>query len=170
MLRKPGKSSVKLLFALGAAAILASACNSPGQMRTREAGQAATTPGTTPGLSLRVDLFPYALVGDTFPRDDAAADQRPDQRTGHDVGGPVRVVVHACEADQPGQGVGGRGDPELVRVGADHGGHGEGLRRVSGRKREVAATEGMEVERIRGRVGPRPSDDGLEGRRDDAAR
>src|SRR3954471_8455922 len=65
------------MVALGAASLFANACNSPGpsagQLRTDEAGQAATvapkgtTPGTTPGLSLRVDLFPYALVNDTFP-------------------------------------------------------------------------------------------------------
>src|SRR3954447_14470446 len=65
------------MVALGAASLFANACNSPGpsagQLRTDEAGQAATvapkgtTPGTTPGLFLRVDLFPYALVNDTFP-------------------------------------------------------------------------------------------------------
>jgi len=65
----------KLLSALGVAALCAAACNSPvspaGQpqtMRAQEAaGTALTTPGTTPGVSLRVDVFPYALVNDTFP-------------------------------------------------------------------------------------------------------
>jgi Bacterial pre-peptidase C-terminal domain len=65
---------MKLLSALGAAALCAAACNSPGssspagQMREHEAaGTEVTTAGTTPGLFLRVDVFPYALVNDTFP-------------------------------------------------------------------------------------------------------
>src|SRR3954471_24763720 len=65
------------MVALGAASLFGNACNSPGQSagqpRKGEAGQAVTaapsgtTPGTTAGLSLRVDTFPYALVNDTFP-------------------------------------------------------------------------------------------------------
>lgn len=47
------------------------ACNSrapaAGQLPTREASREATTAGTTAGLSLRIDLFPYALPGETFP-------------------------------------------------------------------------------------------------------
>jgi hypothetical protein len=64
---------IKQLFALGATvAVLANqACNSSappaGQSRTSEAGREVTTPGTVAGLSLRVDLFPYALPGETFP-------------------------------------------------------------------------------------------------------
>src|SRR6267378_920439 len=64
---------IKQLFALGATvAVLANqACNSSApsarQSRTSEAGQALTTAGTVAGLSLRVDLFPYALPGETFP-------------------------------------------------------------------------------------------------------
>jgi len=64
---------IKHLFALGATvALLANqACNSSApsarQSRTSEAGQALTTAGTVAGLSLRVDLFPYALPGETFP-------------------------------------------------------------------------------------------------------
>src|SRR6267143_6376265 len=64
---------IKHLFALGATvAVLANqACNSSApsarQSRTSEAGQALTTAGTVAGLSLRVDLFPYALPGETFP-------------------------------------------------------------------------------------------------------
>jgi hypothetical protein len=64
---------IKQLFALGATvAVLANqACNSStssaGQSRTSETGRALTTAGTVAGLSLRVDLFPYALPGDTFP-------------------------------------------------------------------------------------------------------
>src|SRR5712671_1400984 len=64
---------IKQLFALGATvAVLANqACNSSassaGQSRTSEAGRALTTAGTVAGLSLRVDLFPYALPGETFP-------------------------------------------------------------------------------------------------------
>src|SRR5437764_9131960 len=74
--RLKGGTSVnrlKLLFALGASvAVLANnGCNSssrsPGQLRTSEAGQSVTTAGTVAGLSLRVDLFPYALPGETFP-------------------------------------------------------------------------------------------------------
>src|SRR5437879_1197411 len=74
--RSKGGTSVnrlKLLFALGASvAVLANnGCNSssrsPGQLRTSEAGQSVTTAGTVAGLSLRVDLFPYALPGETFP-------------------------------------------------------------------------------------------------------
>jgi hypothetical protein len=73
----------KLLFALGAFALLANACNpsgqgrssttpstegqSPTQFQPREPGTALTTAGTTAGLSLQVDIFPYALTGDTFP-------------------------------------------------------------------------------------------------------
>ena len=62
---------IKLLFALGASvAVLANqGCNSsaPSSGRTSEAGRALTTAGTVAGLSLRVDLFPYALPGETFP-------------------------------------------------------------------------------------------------------
>src|SRR6267143_4717540 len=63
---------IRHLFALGATvAVLANqACNSSapsaGQSRTSEAGRALTTAGTVAGLSLRVDLFPYALPGETF--------------------------------------------------------------------------------------------------------
>src|SRR5712671_1518009 len=63
---------IKHLFALGATiAVLANqACNSSapsaGQSRAA-AGREATTAGTVAGLSLRVDLFPYALPGETFP-------------------------------------------------------------------------------------------------------
>jgi len=63
-----------LFLALAAMALLANACNSSApsassaaQVRTDQTGRAATTPGTTAGLSLRVDVFPYALVNDTFP-------------------------------------------------------------------------------------------------------
>jgi hypothetical protein len=65
---------IKQLFALGATvAVLANqACNSsaPSAGRSRslsEAGQALTTAGTVAGLSLRIDLFPFALPGETFP-------------------------------------------------------------------------------------------------------
>ncbi|MFL5311048.1 MAG: PPC domain-containing protein [Myxococcales bacterium] len=64
---------IKQLFALGATvAVLANqACNSSagsaGRSRTSEAGREVTTAGTVAGLSLRVDLFPYALPGETFP-------------------------------------------------------------------------------------------------------
>src|SRR3954452_14479500 len=70
------------LSALALSALVASACNAPapsaGQVANRESpGKAAltlgvggllnVTVGTTPGVSLRVDVFPYALVNDTFP-------------------------------------------------------------------------------------------------------
>src|SRR2546425_4146147 len=62
---------IKLLFALGATvAVLANqGCNSSATPagRTSETGRALTTAGTVAGLSLRVDLFPYALPGETFP-------------------------------------------------------------------------------------------------------
>jgi hypothetical protein len=63
---------LKILFALGATvAVLANpGCNSSSRpssgMRNSQTGSALTA-GTVAGLWLRIDLFPYALPGDTFP-------------------------------------------------------------------------------------------------------
>jgi Bacterial pre-peptidase C-terminal domain len=63
----------KNLFALGATvAVLAnSGCNSSSrpsaEMRSTQAGRDDVTAGTVAGLWLKIDLFPYALPGETFP-------------------------------------------------------------------------------------------------------